>query len=68
MMMFQFLLDTDADVTVPAIAAPQSQFGDVIEPISRSRAELAAIENFIAREHPAGEGPDPMAPTAARAA
>ncbi|MBO0769172.1 MAG: ferritin [Solirubrobacterales bacterium] len=34
MMMIQYLLDTDGDVTIPGIAAPQSKFSDVVEPIA----------------------------------
>jgi ferritin len=122
MMMVQFLLDTDAQVTIPGIAAPRSRFDDVIEPIAlalaqerqvsdqinglaataraasdfgseqfiqwfireqteevstmsdllrvaeRSRDDLADIEDFIAREHPAGDGNDPTAPATAGAA
>jgi ferritin len=34
MMMIQYLIDTDAEVTTPGIAAPRSRFGDVVEPIA----------------------------------
>ena len=33
MMMVRYLLDTDADVAIPAIAAPVSSFADVIAPV-----------------------------------
>ncbi len=33
MMMVQYLLDTDADVTMPGVDAPQSAFADVVAPI-----------------------------------
>ena len=33
MMMVQYLLDADEDVVVPAVAAPQISFGDVVEPV-----------------------------------
>ncbi|MBC2934094.1 ferritin [Nocardioides sp. zg-1228] len=33
MMMVQYLLDTDADVVVPAVPAPRSDFADVVEPV-----------------------------------
>jgi bacterioferritin B len=119
MMMIQYLIDTDADVTTPGVEAPRSRFADVVEPIAlaveqerrvseqinalaatardagdytseqfvqwfireqieevatmsdllrvaeRSRADVAAIEDFIAREHPGGEAEDPTAPAAA---
>ncbi|MEZ5097286.1 MAG: ferritin [Nocardioides sp.] len=34
LMMVQYLLDTDADVAIPGVAAPQSRFGDVVEPVA----------------------------------
>jgi bacterioferritin B len=34
MMMVRFLLDTDADVAIPALPAPQSGFADVVEPVA----------------------------------
>ena len=34
MMMVQFLLDTDAEVTVLGVAAPSTQFDDVVAPIA----------------------------------
>ena len=33
MMMVQYLLDTDADVTMPGVDAPESAFADVVAPI-----------------------------------
>jgi ferritin len=33
MMMVQYLLDTDADVVIPGVAAPQPTFGDVVAPV-----------------------------------
>jgi ferritin len=33
MMMIQYLLDTDADVVIPAVPAPESSFGDVVAPV-----------------------------------
>ena len=33
MMMIQYLLDADADVSIPAVAAPQSGFADIVEPV-----------------------------------
>jgi len=33
MMMVQYLLDTDADVTIPGVDAPESAFADVVAPI-----------------------------------
>src|SRR4051812_39170699 len=34
MMMVQYLLDTDAPVVVPGVAAPQSMFADVVAPVA----------------------------------
>jgi ferritin len=113
MMMVQFLLDTDSDVTIPGVEGPRARFEDVVEPIAlaleqerrvseqinalaatarqegdftseqfvqieeiatmsnllrvaeRSRADLADIEDFIAREHTGAGGEDPTAPHAA---
>ena len=33
MMMVQYLLDTDADIVVPAVPAPRSDFADVVAPV-----------------------------------
>ena len=33
MMMVQYLLDADAEIVIPAVAAPQSSFADVVEPV-----------------------------------
>src|SRR5689334_24033837 len=33
MMMVQYLLDADAPVLIPAIAAPQNGFGDIVSPV-----------------------------------
>ena len=33
LMMVQYLLDTDADVTIPGVEAPQSSFSDVVAPV-----------------------------------
>jgi ferritin len=121
MMMVQYLLDTDAEVDIPGVSAPQSRFADIVEPITialaqekrvtdqigelaaiarsendfaseqfmqwfikeqveevatmsdllrvaeRSREDVANLEDYIAREHAAGEAADPTAPHAAGA-
>ncbi len=33
MMMIQYLLDADAEVAIPAVEAPRSGFGDIVEPV-----------------------------------
>ena len=121
MMMVQYLIDVDADVVTPGIAAPQTRFADVVEPIAlalaqekrvseqinalaararqegdysseqfvqwfikeqieevatmsdllrvaeRSRDDVMDIEDYVEREHGAGEGEDPTAPQPAGA-
>jgi bacterioferritin B len=116
MMMVQFLLDTDAEVRIPGVAAPTTEFDGVAAPIAlalaqerrvseqidalattarenadyaseqfvqwfireqieevatmstllrvaeRSSADVADIEEFIAREHSAAGAVDPTAP------
>src|SRR3954467_8984132 len=39
MMMVQFLLDTGAGVTTPGVAAPNSRFTDMVEPIALALAQ-----------------------------
>jgi bacterioferritin B len=34
MMLVQYLLDSDLQVTIPAVPAPQTSFGDVVEPVA----------------------------------
>ncbi len=34
MMMVQYLIDTDADVTIPGVEAPQATFADVVAPVA----------------------------------
>ena len=34
MMMVQYLLDADAEVTVPGVTAPLTAFGDIVEPVA----------------------------------
>jgi ferritin len=33
MMMVQYLLDTDSEVTIPGVEAPRASFADVVEPV-----------------------------------
>jgi ferritin len=41
---------------------------DLLRVVSRSQADPMAIEDYLVREHPAGEGEDPTAPQPAGAA
>src|SRR5918992_5327401 len=34
MMMVQYLLDADAEVTIPGVAAPQTAFSDIVAPVA----------------------------------
>jgi ferritin len=34
MMMAQYLLDADADAVIPGVAAPQTAFADIVEPVA----------------------------------
>ena len=57
MMMVQFLLDTDADVTIPGVEAPNTRFADSTEPIALALAQERRVSEQInglaatAREH-----------------
>ena len=52
MMMVQFLIDTDAEVTVPGVSPPQAQFGGLVEPIALAldqERRVALLETFVRR-------------------
>jgi bacterioferritin B len=34
MMMVQYLIDADADVTIPGVAAPKTEFADIVAPVA----------------------------------
>jgi ferritin len=34
LMMIQYLIDADADVLIPGVAAPQARFGDIVAPVA----------------------------------
>jgi hypothetical protein len=40
---------------------------DLLRVVERSKDDVMEIENWLAREHPGGEGADPTAPHAAGA-
>ncbi|MEI6446340.1 MAG: ferritin [Actinomycetes bacterium] len=119
MMMVQYLLDADAEVVVPAVAAPRTSFTGIVEPVEialaqekkvteqitalartaredgdfvseqftqwflkeqveevatmstlltavqRGENDVLQVEDWVAREHGAGEGGDMTAPGAA---
>ena len=47
MMMIQYLLDSDADVTIPGVAAPQTGFSDVVAPVSLALAQERRVSEQI---------------------
>jgi bacterioferritin B len=58
MMMVQYLLDADADVVIPGVAAPQTGFGDIVAPVAlaleqerRVTGQINALVAFARDEH-----------------
>lgn len=47
MMMVQYLLDTDAEVTIPGVAAPTCRFADVVAPIALALAQERSVSEQI---------------------
>ena len=47
MMMVQYLIDADADVTIPGVAAPQTSFGDIVEPIALALEQEKRVSDQI---------------------
>jgi ferritin len=47
MMMVQYLLDTDADVVVPAVPAPTSAFADLVAPVELALAQERTVTDQI---------------------
>lgn len=47
MMMVQYLLDTDAQVLIPGVEAPQSTFADVVEPVALALAQEKRVSEQI---------------------
>jgi len=48
MMMVQYLLDADAEVTIPGVAAPESSFADVVAPIALALEQERRVSDQIA--------------------
>jgi ferritin len=48
MMMVQYLLDADADVVVPAVAAPQTAFDDLVAPVTLALDQERRVTSQIA--------------------
>jgi ferritin len=49
MMMVKYLLDADAEVTIPAVAAPESGFADVVAPVALALDQERRVSDQIAR-------------------
>jgi ferritin len=47
MMMVQYLVDADARVTVPGVAAPQVDFADIVAPVSLALAQERRVTDQI---------------------
>jgi len=47
MMMVQYLLDADAEVVIPGVAAPQVGFSDVVAPVSLALAQERRVTEQI---------------------
>jgi len=47
MMMIQYLLDADAEVVIPGVAAPQVGFSDVVAPVSLALAQERRVTEQI---------------------
>jgi bacterioferritin B len=48
MMMVQYLLDSDAEVTIPAVTAPETEFDDVVAPVALSLDQERRVSDQIA--------------------
>jgi len=49
MMMVQYLLDSDDDVTVPAVAAPQTSFSDDVAPVALALEQEKRVTSQISQ-------------------
>jgi ferritin len=47
MMMVQYLMDADADVTIPGVAAPQTAFGDIVAPVALALEQEKRVTDQI---------------------
>ncbi len=48
MMMVQYLLDADADVQIPGVAAPETTFADVVAPVALALDQERRVSDQIA--------------------
>jgi ferritin len=47
MMMVQYLIDADAPVQIPGVAAPRNEFGDIVEPVALALAQEKRVTEQI---------------------
>jgi ferritin len=47
MMMVQYLLDSDAEATIPGVAAPKSTFGDLVAPVALALDQEKSVAEQI---------------------
>src|ERR687884_1759840 len=47
MMMVQYLLDADADVVIPGVAAPSAAFGDIVAPVALALEQERRVSEQI---------------------
>jgi bacterioferritin B len=59
LMMIQYLIDADADVLIPGVAAPQARFGDIVAPVAlaleQERRVTEQINGLAAAAREAGD-------------
>jgi bacterioferritin B len=48
MMMVRYLLDADAQVTIPSVAAPETDFGDIVAPVALAAEQERRVSDQIA--------------------
>ena len=48
MMMVQYLLDADADVTIPGVAGPETSFADIVAPVALALDQERRVSDQIA--------------------
>ena len=48
MMMVRYLLDADADVTIPGVAEPEAQFADIVAPVALALDQERRVSEQIA--------------------
>jgi ferritin len=48
MMMVQYLVDSDAQVTIPAVTAPETEFDDVVAPVALALDQERRVSDQIA--------------------